>query len=213
MASAGPHLTEEYLLDIQSPHNSYFNFNLHHLRAYNNIGLEANLGTRAFLKQEFAILDATTRDDVNAHFETITYSFTGEPARLDMAIQHLRDWLEYHATWNEGHINSTLCGNGLTCIPEDQVTTTEQTPLGPVESVHAGTSTKQRSATPLPVGVRPGSDFLWQRSPYRLDGGQNATGEAASVDFLLPYYMLRHFTEVAEPANEPLPAWNGPTTR
>jgi hypothetical protein len=212
IATTGQGLQDEALLEIQGPHDSYFSENLQHLRAYQYIGLEPNPATRLFLKQSFAIVDANTRDDINAHFETITYALTGEPQRLQLALQHLHDWLDYWAIWSIGVNNSSRCGNGLDCVPEDQVTIVEQTPLGPVEYVRAGTSAKKRANYPLPVSVRPGSDFLWQRSPFRLDGGQSATGESPGIDFLLPYYMLRHLTEVAPPQLESFPPYTGPTT-
>jgi hypothetical protein len=53
-------------------------------------------------------------------------------------------------------------------------------------------------------------DFLWQGSPYQLDADRRATQESQGIDYLLPYWMLRYYTEVAPPASEPFPYFPGP---
>ncbi|MBI3849694.1 MAG: hypothetical protein HY298_05305 [Verrucomicrobia bacterium] len=197
------------------PHDTYYGFNFSHLRNYDLIMYENDPGVRAGFRRDFAIMDATTRDDVNAHFEAITYAMTGEPGRLDLAVTHLGDWLTYRDRWYETKSNSSRCGTDIECIPEDQVTYDQKLPDGSTASlVVPGSSATKRSAYPLPVGQRHGQYFIWLRSPYTLDQPANTlTGRAAGHDFLLPYYMLRYYTEVTLPPFDPLPSYAGPTIR
>jgi uncharacterized protein (TIGR03437 family) len=46
---------------------------------------------------------------------------------------------------------------------------------------------------PVPVPLRPPTDFLWQRDPFQLSGGLNGTIETAGIDYLLPYWMARYY--------------------
>jgi hypothetical protein len=207
----GTHLTEDFVLAIDSPHKTYYGMNLNHLTSFNMIFREPVAATREYFRREFAIIDGTTRDDVNAHFETLTYTLTGEKTRSDAAVQHLKEWLQYRAIADEPvrQNSSDRCGVDLECVPEDQVTFTQNGE----KLVQPGTSSKLRSATPLPVGQRTKHhDFLWQRSPFELDnGGPQPNVREPGVDFLTPYWMLRYYTDIAEPPLAPLPTWTGPT--
>jgi uncharacterized protein (TIGR03437 family) len=44
---------------------------------------------------------------------------------------------------------------------------------------------------PVPVPMRPPTDFLWQRSPFQLSGGTGVI-DGAGVDYILPYWMARY---------------------
>jgi hypothetical protein len=235
------------IVDTMSPTDSYYKWNLGHLVAYGLLRLEppdAPLAERDRLRMGVGIMDATTRDDVNAHFETITYALTGEPGRLSSAIEHLRQWRDYRSRLDHptaaqiaaGQVvvdNYGVC-NDLgpvsplaTCKPEDknQNTAYEQTPAGTVQvppvyvTCNRATRDAQpsvtgpcRSVKPLPVGVRSPTDFLWQRPPFDLHGTEGVTHEAPGFDYLLPYWMIRYYTEVAPPTTvEPFPTWPGPT--
>ena len=46
---------------------------------------------------------------------------------------------------------------------------------------------------PVPVPIRPPTDFLWQRDPFQLAGGGSGTIEGAGVDYILPYWMGRYY--------------------
>jgi hypothetical protein len=223
LLTQGPGLLPEALFNMQN-FSSYYSFNLDHLTYFDTIREETNPVTRRFIAQNFAISDATTRDDINAHFEALTYGLTGEPARRQLAIQHLTDWRGYRATSEQNITNSTRCGKGLACVGEDAITLVQPTPLGPLSipmpvnlndpASVATPSTKLRAADPLPVMDRVRhEDFLWQRSPFKLDGGFNPYEREPGVDFLTPYWMLRYYTEVAPPTLAPLPPWVGPVAR
>jgi uncharacterized protein (TIGR03437 family) len=50
---------------------------------------------------------------------------------------------------------------------------------------------------PVPVPLRPPTDFLWQRSPFQLSGGLYGTIEGAGIDYILPYWMARYYGVIA----------------
>ncbi len=45
---------------------------------------------------------------------------------------------------------------------------------------------------PVPVPLRPPTDFLWQRNPFQLAGGTGVI-ETAAIDYILPYWMARYY--------------------
>jgi uncharacterized protein (TIGR03437 family) len=46
---------------------------------------------------------------------------------------------------------------------------------------------------PIPVPLRPPTDFLWQRNPFQLAGGGNGFIEEPGIDYILPYWMARYY--------------------
>ena len=46
---------------------------------------------------------------------------------------------------------------------------------------------------PIPISLRPTTDFLWQRNPFQLTGGGYGTIEGAGIDYILPYWMARYY--------------------
>lgn len=50
---------------------------------------------------------------------------------------------------------------------------------------------------PIPVPIRPTTDFLWQRDPFQLTGGGYGTIEGAGIDYILPYWMGRYYGVIA----------------
>jgi hypothetical protein len=205
-ATMGPMLEGSQSVLFSSPSTGYYSYNLAHGQAYYNIRFEPNPAVRAYLRQCFSQTDSITKDDGNSHFEAITYALTGEPARLNLAIQHLAEWLPYYARWSDAICMSCQCGNTIECIPEDQVTYEAKQLDGnwAVVGTTPGTSTRRRSARILRIAdERTPQDFLWQRSPYQgsgnLDREARPNERNAGVDFLLPYYLLRYHTEVSTP--------------
>jgi len=49
------------------------------------------------------------------------------------------------------------------------------------------------ACSPVPVPIRPTTDFLWQRDPFQLVGGADDTIECAGIDYILPYWMGRYY--------------------
>jgi uncharacterized protein (TIGR03437 family) len=50
-----------------------------------------------------------------------------------------------------------------------------------------------QACNPVPVALRPTTDFIWQRNPYNLSGGGEGTIESAGIDYILPYWMARFY--------------------
>lgn len=69
---------------------------------------------------------------------------------------------------------------------------------------------QMRAKNPLPVGVRRLADFLWQKDPTVITGDHDKPWRGPSIDFLVSYWMLRYYSEVAPPRVNPLPIWYGP---
>lgn len=197
--------------DQTQPYDSYFKHNLDHLIGFNLIRNAPNDTARTIYAQAMGIMDSTTRRHLNAHFETITYALTGESDRLHDALTHLREWRTYRTRIEAGGLtdNRELCEGTIECVPEDQVDVSATPGADPV--VIPGTSTTLRARRPLPIAIRTPTDFLWQRAPNQLVGSASNTHQAPGVDYLLPYWMLRYYTEAAAPGNRPFPAWPGPT--
>ena len=56
------------------------------------------------------------------------------------------------------------------------------------------------ACSPIPVPIRPPTDFLWQRDPFQLTGGGVGTIEGSGIDYLLPYWMGRYYGVITSPA-------------
>jgi hypothetical protein len=208
-ATQGPVLAFSMEFDSIDPYQSYYKHNLSHLIGY-DLGIRAPTPAhRLLFKQAVGAMDNTTGNDINAHFEAITYALTGEESRLEAAIKHLREWREYRTRIESEAFtnNSQFCGTTLECVPKDQREITPATGGDPI--IVEGTSGSLRSRKPLPVARRRPTDFLWQREPNVLDGLEALNHRAPGIDYLLPYWMIRYHTEVAKPALEPFPVWPG----
>ncbi|MBI2435847.1 MAG: hypothetical protein HYV26_23575 [Candidatus Hydrogenedentes bacterium] len=276
LAEQGPFVYGEDINDILNPSQSYYRFNLAHGHYFSFDRIVPDPAVRTYFRESFANMDATTHDDGNAYFEAVTYVLTGEPHRLDLAVQHLEEWLPYYERWGDGICMSCRCGIELECARRDEVTFTyalalaDAVPGGEgaevierrvtvdgvldlglsvvlngtsvvdvavtvngttvpaaaylnndavvVEWTQPGSNPEPRAARVLRIAdERTSQDFLWQRSPYNgsgsMDREANPLERNAGVDFLLPYYMLRYYTEVETPDLEPLPAALGLTSR
>jgi hypothetical protein len=206
-ASQGAALGPSHELDAMTPFDSYYKWNLSHLIAFNLLRTTSG-AERALLAAGMAPMDQTTKDDVNAHFEAIMYSVTGEQQRLADATTHLRQWLDYRANIEAGPVhNEDRCGHDIKCVPEDQATLNSNYFDGGSFTYGNGSSYTRRAKNPLPVAQRVPTDFLWQRPPNQLNGSEAPTHRAPGIDFLTPYWMIRYLTEVAPPALRPLPHW------
>lgn len=196
-----------------TPTGGYYGLNLSHLMSSSLVRLAADPAERELLTRDFSVIDRQTADDDNAFFEAVTYAMGGERGRRDRAITHLRQWRDYRARVDGGGVTDLTkeCGAGLTCVPQDQWDLIVDGPTGELRTTIPGSSTTPRSALPIPIKDRVPSDFLWQRSPFtEMTGSQSATHEEPGIDYLLPYWMLRYYTEVSVPALQPLPVWPGP---
>jgi uncharacterized protein (TIGR03437 family) len=58
------------------------------------------------------------------------------------------------------------------------------------------TCSSTEACSPIPVPMRPTTDFIWQRDPFQLTGGGYDTIESAGVDYVLPYWMGRYYAVI-----------------
>ena len=216
-ASQLPLLAFSMEVDAAQPNEGGYKFNLNHLTVANTLRLEPDPTTREVIRHALGVMDRTTGDDLNAHFESITFGATGEPARADGAVTHLGQWLEYRHAIHQGPVrNSTRCGTEIECVPNGQLDVDQDGTVVTVPdpaTLQPGATPKLRARYPLPVAQRPPTDFLWQRPPTQLDGSEAPTHQSPGIDYLTPYWTLRYFTEVAKPDLAPFPAWPGPSHR
>jgi uncharacterized protein (TIGR03437 family) len=144
--------------------DSYFKFNLDYINLYNLIRLESS-SAKAIYQSAYSQLRGYTGSDQNAFFNIIDLALNGPNAARDNQTLALLDgWL-------------------LRLRRDFNVDLTNTVPV-----------CGSKACTPVPVWLRPNTDFLWQRSPYTL----SATGgagiiETAAIDYILPYWMARYY--------------------
>ncbi|MFN0119384.1 MAG: hypothetical protein ACKV2V_02665 [Blastocatellia bacterium] len=158
--------------EVLEDHNSYFKFNLDTINLYNLIRLENSSGYRDRFLDVYRRLRGATSGHGNAHFNMIDRALTGPDARRDAETRALLDeWLlrPRRDEWLDWRNNPAYPACGA-----------------------------DRACQPLPVRDRIRTDFLWQRSPYLLYGGGTGKIEGAGIDYILPYWMARHYGVIAE---------------
>src|SRR5579872_2664810 len=146
--------------------NSYFKFNLDYINFYNLIRLDPNTGTTDS-RNAYAILRNHTATHQNAFFDIIDRSVNGPNAARDAEMVSLLDqWLLRPSRDFFVDLTNTVpvCGN------------------------------PPQACTPVPVPLRPPTDFIWQRSPWQLTGGTTGVVETAGIDYVLPYWMARFYS-------------------
>ena len=152
------------------PHGSYYKFNLDHINFYNLIRLEEAGTARNYYLSAFTRLRNCTRTHQNAHFNMIERGLQGVNATRDgETVNYLGLWLQRPRR----NIFVDNTGKYPAC----------------------GTN---RACSPIPVNDRYPTDFLWQRSPFQLSGGEDGTVPTPGVDYILPYWMARYYQVVTQ---------------
>ena len=147
-----------------SSDDSYFKFNPDYINLYNLIRLEAS-EEKSIYQEAYVQLRAYTKNDQNAFFNIIDLALNGpDPSRDNQTLALLDGWL-------------------LRLRRDFHVDLTNTVPV-----------CGSQACTPVPVWLRPNTDFLWQRSPYQLSvtGGAGII-ETAAIDYILPYWMARYY--------------------
>jgi uncharacterized protein (TIGR03437 family) len=143
--------------------SSYFKFNLDYINLYNLVRLETSSAV-AIYSAAYSQLRNHTAPHQNAFFDVIDRALNGPNASRDAeAIALLDAWLL--RLRRDFHVD--LTGTVPMCGSD--------------------------ACTPVPVWLRPNTDFLWQRSPFTLtvSGGAGII-ETAGIDYILPYWMARY---------------------
>jgi uncharacterized protein (TIGR03437 family) len=143
--------------------NSYFKFNLDYINFYNLIRLEES-SAKSIYESAYGVLRDHTAPHQNAFFNLIDLGLNGpNPARDRQTLALLNGWL-------------------LRLRRDFGVD------LSSVVPVCGG-----QACRPVPVWLRPPTDFLWQRSPFQLAVGGAGIIESAGIDYILPYWMARYY--------------------
>ncbi len=143
--------------------SSYFKFNLAYMSFYNLVRLESSF-TKAIYEKAYEIERNHTASHQNAFFDIVDRALRGPDAGRDAEARALLDqWLQRSR--------------------RDQYV--DQRAVVPVCGLQA--------CQPVPVPLRPPTDFLWQRDPFQLTGGGSGVIESSGVDYILPYWMARYY--------------------
>ncbi len=128
---------------------------------------------------------AAAKGDYSAH-----RPMTEEPDldALESGLWTLRHWRE-PPTWGEGILN---CPDAVCDCDDPEVSSSECTaedgrPLTVLGCV--GRNCDLICVEPLPITIRPTSNYYWRSNPYRPNGGGG--GLLPSVDFRIAYWMAR----------------------
>ena len=117
-----------------------------------------------FYNAAYAIVRGYTAPHQNAFFDTIDRALNGPSLARDAeAAILLQEWLTRPTRDNSVNLSNTV----KVCGSE--------------------------ACQPVPVPLRPPTDFLWQRDPFQLMGGGSGTIESAGIDYILPYWMARYY--------------------
>ena len=151
--------------ECMDPYGSYYKFNLDHINLYNLIRLEERGSARTQYLKAFATLRNCTSSHQNAHFNMIERALQGTNTKRD---------------------KQTVDMLGLWLLRPRRNVLVDNTGKYPACDTN-------RACSPIPVNDRYTTDFLWQRSPFQLKGGEDGTVPTPGVDYILPYWMARYY--------------------
>jgi hypothetical protein len=152
--------------DNVNDHDHYHKFNLNYINLYNLVRLESTGSPFLGLYlNAYDTLRGRTGQHGNAHFNMVDRALKGDDGARDNETLVLLDlWLLRPRRDYGGDLRSKYPACGT-----------------------------NRACEPVPVNERMNTDFLWQRSPFQLFGGGLGTIETAAIDYILPYWMARHY--------------------
>ena len=160
---------------------NYYSNNLDFIRMYVLNALETDPTLKAKWKTALTNMWNDARDHLNAHFAAIYMAGTGNTSDLS-AVAVL-----------EGELSD------FPDIPRFSSRTVNSKRTD-IEFVTVNGNLYAKHA--LPVDERPPSDFIWQRNPFKLDGGSDSPDEYPGIDVFLPYWMSRYIGVIAAPSSE-----------
>ncbi len=112
----------------------------------------------------YQVLRGFTASHQNAFFNMVDRAIQGPDAARDQETQQLLDqWLQRPRR----NVYVDVSGTVKVCGPE--------------------------ACSPVPVALRPTTDYIWQRNPFQLAGGGSGDVESAGIDYTLPYWMARYY--------------------
>lgn len=144
--------------------------------SYYPIGLlETDPGRRALIERSIERSWSTIRPERSPFYNVIYGAVTGNPCDADAAVESLKRWPWDLRDWTVR--NSHRDDYELRS--------------------HRDRFDRLQSRAVLRPDERPG--LMWNRNPYRLDGGREGRTEYDAAPFLLPYWLGRHHGVVPAP--------------
>ncbi len=185
IADAAPCLWWFSWLQTLDPHNRYYKFNLEHGLALLLLA-EDNPEQRAQMALPLRVLRRALRYHDNAWFNLVELALFGETPAL---LSRPRSELEHEV---RGQLALWLQRSRIFQPFDHRGDTSLETVRYPGLS---GGGKERISRQPLPVDARPSTDFLWQRSPFKLVGDLAVPRDIGirppGVDFVLVYWLAR----------------------
>lgn len=156
--------------NVDANFGNYFSNNLDFIRTFVLTQLETDAGRKAKWQTKLTNLWRDAADHLNPHFAAIYMAGTGDlgDTRAVAVLQGVLADFQGPPRFNVRRTNSTRTDIDLVTVD--------------------GTRYAKYA---LPINDRPGSDFMWQRHPFKLDGGTDAPQEQPGIDVFLPYWMGR----------------------
>jgi uncharacterized protein (TIGR03437 family) len=143
--------------------DSYFKFNLDYINLYSLIRLEAS-SAKSIYESAYGVLRNHTSVHQNAFFNIIDLGLNGpKEARDNETLALLDAWLLRLRRDFGVDLHGALPACG------------------------------DAACQPVPVWLRPPTDFLWQRTPFQLAVGGAGIIESSGIDYILPYWMARYY--------------------
>ena len=165
-ANNAPLVSAPIRAECSDTYGSYFKFNIDYISLFDLVRLESAGSPYApFYTNAYSVLRQCTAKHQNAHFNMIDRALRGTNGARDADTQtFLGLWLER----SRRDYYTDVSGKYAVC----------------------GTN---KACDIVAVNDRPNTDFLWQRSPQLLYGGDQGLVETAAIDYLLPYWMARFY--------------------
>ncbi len=170
-ANSAPLATTPIALEATDPTGSYFKFNLDAINLFQLLRLDDNWFRSYYSGKAYDAFRGAVSTHQNAHFNMIDHALRGKDSVRDAeTVMLLNDWL----LRPRRDLTVDLRGKYKTCHDDNT------------------------ACSPIPVALRPPTDFLWQRSPFQLSGGGSGLIESAGIDYILPYWMARYYRVLSE---------------
>jgi uncharacterized protein (TIGR03437 family) len=150
--------------------DSYFKFNLAYMTFYNLLRLNSG-ATDGSYRAGYDLLRNHTAPQQNAFFNAVDRALFGINTARDAETRSLlQQWLQRPT--------------------RDPYT----------DASKAVANCGNQACQPVPLLLRPPTDFLWQRTPYQLTGGGSGIIEGPGIDYILPYWMSRYYAVIGTEA-------------
>ncbi len=170
-------------------HESYYRYNLSHTNLLTLVELETDPDRyRAYLRL-MRILRTTVGHHQNAWFDVI--AAVADPSAGPTLGPRVQRELEL---WTlRPRRGFAVTNSADPSIAKATITATIPAWGGsPGGALTTAPRTREVAVLPLPIDRRTASDFVWQRSPFSLDGAKDPHEQPPGIDLVLPYWVGRN---------------------